>query len=131
MVDLGLKACTALRTLCVAGYSVTNAFLKNLPHPELLDTLEIMDFELVTPQAVYEVTKKGTRFTSLKRLAVWQRNAGVGRERVSNGWFRAAFAKPESPVISALNARGIKLATGWESRLISGEDIGQWARTVI
>ena len=120
-----MKSCSALRTLCVAGYSVTNAFLKNLPLPELLDTLEIMDFELVTPLAVYEVTKKNTRFISLRKLAVWQRNAGVGRERVSNGWFKAAFAKMESPVIAALNARGVKLATGWESRLISGEEIGE------
>jgi hypothetical protein len=137
VLDKGLKACPQLKNVCVAGYDVTNSFLKALPNPQLLETLEVMDFELVSPQIIFEIcglpasTKHAAKqvgkrtFSSLKRLAVWQRNAGVGRARVSNGWFKACFAKSDSPAIAALEKAGIMLATGWESRLISGSPIGK------
>lgn len=135
VVDMGLGFCTALKTLCVAGYDVTNAFIRNLPNPQQIETLEIMDFELVTPQILFEIaplqhgrqrmSNEHVLFPRLRRLAVWQRNAGVGRARVSNGWFRAAFGRSCSPAITALDKHNILLGTGWESRLISGSDIGQ------
>lgn len=140
VVDRALHYTHKLKKLCVAGYDVTNAFLSILPRPDLLEELEVMDFELVTPQVVFEVASstvtlpavssalapvKMRRFANLKRLAVWQRNAGVGRARVSNGWFRAAFTRMESPAIAALHKAGVQLATGWESRLISGSPIGE------
>ena len=137
VLDRSLKYCPQLRRLCVAGYDVTNAFLKAIPNPQLLETLEVMDFELVSPQIIFEIcgisnnrtttqtVKKGGRtFSRLGQLAVWQRNAGVGRARVSNGWFKACFSRPDSPAIAVLEKAGIKLATGWESRLISGSPIG-------
>lgn len=138
VLDKGLRVCPRLRSLCVAGYDVTNAFLHSLPNPQLLETLGVMDFELVSPQIIFEIcgtSPKGntngrskTAFTSLKELAVWQRNAGVGRARVSNGWFKACFARPDSPAIAALEKAGIQLATSWESRLISGSPIGELRR---
>ena len=138
VLDEGVKFCPRLRTLCVAGYDVTGAVLRNLPNPQILERLEIMDFELISPQIIFDISgakrdKQRTiesrterrRFESLKELAVWQRNAGVGRARVSNGWFRACFEKPNSPAAAALHQAGIKLGTGWESRLISGSPIGE------
>lgn len=135
VLDRALHFTSKLRTLCVAGYDVTNTFLKVLPRPDVLEVLEIMDFELVSPQLIFELagstaidsvtgTPKVRRFSRMNRLAIWQRNAGVGRARVSNGWFRSAFNKPDSPAVLALEKAGIKLATGWESRLISGSPIG-------
>lgn len=140
VIDRALRFTDKLRTLCVAGYDVTNAFIDALPRPDLLEVLEVMDFELVTPQVLFEVASstitlpaastalppvKVRKFSNLKKLAVWQRNAGVGRARVSNGWFRAAFTRMESPAIAALHKAGIQLATGWESRLISGSPVGK------
>lgn len=131
VLDQGLAYCTALKTLCVAGYDVTNAFIRMLPSPAILEQLEIMDFELVIPHILFELwpqpqaaQKPNLLFPSLQRLAVWQRNAGVGRARVSNGWFKAAFGRATSPAVQLLMHYGIFLATGWESRLISGSDIG-------
>lgn len=110
VINRALRYTDKLRTLCVAGYDVTNAFIHILPRPDLLEELEIMDFELVTPQVLFEIASssvtipgnssslpavKVRRFANLKRLAVWQRNAGVGRARVSNGFFRAAFTRME------------------------------------
>lgn len=140
VLDRALRYTDKLQTLCVAGYDVTNAFIHILPRPDLLEELEIMDFELITPLVLFEVASstvtlqpaspelppiKIKRFSKLKRLAVWQRNAGVGRARVSNGFFRAAFTRMESPAIAALERAGILLATGWESRLISGSPVGK------
>jgi len=139
VIDRALRYTEKLQSLCVAGYDVTNAFIHILPRPDLLEELEIMDFELVTPQVLFEIASstitttisstfppiKVRRFSNLRRLAVWQRNAGVGRARVSNGFFRAAFTRNESPAISALEKANILLATGWESRLISGSPVGK------
>ena len=127
VIDRALRFCTSLQSLCVAGYDVSNGFTRAIPNPQLLETLEIMDFELLTPQVVFEVasTKKDRRFVSLRKLAIWQRNAGIGRARVSNGWFKSAFGRENSPAIIALERANIQLATGWESRLISGSDIGE------
>lgn len=140
VIDQALRYTDKLQSLCVAGYDVTNAFLHVLPRPDLLEELEIMDFELVTPHALFELASssitlpatssalppvKLRRFNNLKRLAVWQRNAGVDRARVSNGFFRAAFTRRESPAIAALTKANILLATGWESRLISGSPVGE------
>jgi hypothetical protein len=126
VLDQAVAFCPKLKTLCLAGYDVSNAFIKSLPNPQMLETLEIMDFELVTPQVIFEVasTRQDAKFTNLKKLAVWQRNAGVGRARVSNGWFKTMFAKENSAAVAALEKRGIQLATGWESKLISGSPIG-------
>ncbi|CAD6572389.1 MAG: hypothetical protein CYPHOPRED_004820 [Cyphobasidiales sp. Tagirdzhanova-0007] len=125
VIDRALSFCTSLRSLCVAGYDVSNSFTRAIPNPHLLRSLEIMDFELVTPLSVFQVasTKTDRPFSSLEKLAIWQRNAGVGRARVSNGWFKAVFGKETSPAIKALERANILLATGWESRLISGSDI--------
>ena len=127
VIDRALSFCTSLRSLCVAGYDVSNSFTRAIPNPHLLRSLEIMDFELVTPLSVFQVasTKTDRPFSSLEKLAIWQRNAGVGRARVSNGWFKAVFGKETSPAIKALERANILLATGWESRLISGSDIGK------
>lgn len=130
VIDKGLKLCPQLRTLCVAGYDVTNSFIKSLPNPGLIESLEIMDFELVTPQIIFELSslKADNPFKRLRRLSVWQRNAGVGRARVSNGWFKAMFARSDSPAVIALQRKGILLGTSWESRLISGSPIGRHER---
>jgi hypothetical protein len=126
IVDEALGYCTSLTHLTVAGWDVSDALFASLPPTSHLVHLGVTDFEGVSPAGLLAALHRRPALKHLRRLAVWQRNGGLSATgaRIATGWFSALFERHRGPLADALAAKDVKVGTGWESRLLSGGDLG-------
>lgn len=126
VVDEALGFCTTLTHLTVAGWDVSDSLFSSLPSTSQLVHLGVTDFEAITPAGLLSALHRRPCMKKLQTLAVWQRNGGLSAAgtRIATGWFTALFERHRGPLADALAVRGVKVGTGWESRLLSGGELG-------
>jgi hypothetical protein len=125
ILDEAITYCTSLKDLTLLGCDVSDAFFAHLNSSLRLHSLSISDFEHISPNALFEGLRSPV-FSSLKRLAIWQRNGGINAagQRITSGWFNCLF-KSHWREMRDLAKRDVSLGTGWESLLLAGGQAGQ------